>query len=176
MPLDEERDDYLDPSLLDAESGSGAWWEGVSAWVFWAVGLLAALLLAGLVLALRRRRRMEGLSSAERVYEDLVMWVRRLLHLEPLIHQTPHEFAGVVAQQVPRSQDAVQQIASLYVQERFSGTPVSEEEAEGAWGEARPAIWRRWFGLRFDAIKRFWRILVPAKPDPLPDEIDGYPQ
>ena len=81
-----------------------------------------------------------------------------------------------MAQQVPRSQSAVQQIASLYVQERFSGRPVSEEEAESAWGEARPAIWRRWIGLRFDALRRFWRVLVPAKPTPSTEEMDGYSQ
>ena len=104
------------------------------------------------------------------------MWVRRLLRIEPLAHQTPNEFVGVVAQQVPRSQYAVEQIANLYVQERFSGNPVSEEDAESAWGEARPAIWRRWLALRFDVVRRFWRVLVPAKPSPPPDEIDSYPQ
>ena len=124
-------------------------------------------------LAVLRRRQIAGLSVTERVYEDLVMWVRRLLRIEPLAHQTPNEFAGVVAQHVPRSQNAVQQIASLYVQERFSGSPVSEKEVESAWGEARPAIWQRWFGLRFDAVRRFWRVLVPVKPSPPPEEAEG---
>ena len=138
--------------------------------------LIGAALITVLVVVLTalRRRQIAGLSVAERVYEDLVMWVRRLLRIEPLAHQTPNEFAGVVAQQMPRSRNAVEQIASLYVQERFSGSPVSEEEAESAWGEARPAIWRRWFVLRFEAIRRFWRVLVPAKPSPPPEEADGY--
>ena len=140
--------------------------------------LIGSFLVTGLVigLAVLRRRQIAGLSVTERVYEDLVLWVRRLLRLEPLAHQTPHEFAGAVAQQVPRSQNAVQQIASLYVQERFSGRPVSEQEAESAWAEARPAIWQRWIGLRFDALRRFWQVLVPAKPVPPPEEMDGYSQ
>jgi transglutaminase-like putative cysteine protease len=148
----------------------------VSKWAPYALVAAALAIVLITVLVALRRRQIAGLSVAERVYEDLVMWVRRLLRIEPLAHQTPNEFAGVVAQQVPRSQNAVQQIASLYVQERFSGQPVSEEEAEGAWGEARPAIWRRWFGLRFDAIKRVWRILVPAKSSLPPEEMDGYQQ
>jgi len=141
-----------------------------------------ALILAALatvltiVLSIFRRRQIAGLSVAERVYEDLVMWVRRLLRIEPLAHQTPNEFAGVVAQQVPRGQSAVEQIASLYVQERFSSNPISGGDAESAWRVARPAIWRRWLALRFDVVRRFWRVLVPAKPSPPPDEIDGYPQ
>jgi hypothetical protein len=81
-----------------------------------------------------------------------------------------------VAQQVPRGQDAVVQIASLYVRERFSGGAVLGEEAESAWSLARPAIWRRWLILRFEVIRRFWRYLVPAKPSPLPEESDGYSQ
>jgi hypothetical protein len=127
-------------------------------------------------LAVLRRRQIVGLSVTERVYEDLVMWVRRLFRIEPLAHQTPNEFAGSVAQQIPKSRHAVQQIAGLYVQERFSGNPVSEEDAESAWGEARPAIWRRWFGLRFDAVRRFWRMLVPEKPSPPPEEMEDYRQ
>jgi transglutaminase-like putative cysteine protease len=138
------------------------------------VAALAALVTV--VLTILRRRQIAGLSVVERVYEDLVMWVRRLLRIEPLAHQTPHEFAGVVAQQVPRGQDAVVQIASLYVRERFSGGAVLGEEAESAWSLARPAIWRRWLILRFEVIRRFWRYLVPAKPSPLPEESDGYSQ
>jgi transglutaminase-like putative cysteine protease len=138
------------------------------------VAALATIL--ALVLVILRRRQIAGLSVAERVYEDLVAWVRRLLRIEPLAHQTPNEFAGVVAQQVPKGQSAVEQIASLYVRERFSGNPVSGGDAESAWSEARSAIWRRWFSLRFDAITRFWRVLVPAKPSPPPDEMDGSPE
>ena len=145
----------------------GAW----APFVLIGAGLLAVL---AVVLAVLRRRQIAGLSIAERVYEDLTRWVRRLLGIEPLSHQTPNEFAGVVAHYVPRSQDAVEQIADLYVQERFSGSPVSGEDAESAWGVARPAIWQTWLALRFNVLRRFWRMLVPAKPSPPPEETGGW--
>ncbi len=140
----------------------------------------AALVLAGLatilavVLAILRRRQIAGLSIIERVYEDLTRWVRHLLRIEPQPHQTPHEFAGVVAEWVPRGQQAVEQIADLYVQERFSGSPASGKDAESAWSAARPAIWHRWLALRLDILRRFWRLLVPAKPSPSGEETHGY--
>jgi hypothetical protein len=133
-------------------------------------GLVAIL---AVVLAVLRRRQIAGLSIAERVYEDLTRWVRRLLGIEPLSHQTPNEFAGVVAHHVPRSESAVQQIASLYVRERFSGSPVPGEDAESAWGVARPAIWQTWLALRFGILRRFWHTLVPPKPSTPPEEEAG---
>jgi transglutaminase-like putative cysteine protease len=136
------------------------------------VATLATVL--AVVLATRRRRQIAGLSVTERVYDDLVMWVRRLLRIEPLAHQTPHEFAGMVAQRVPKGQQAVEQIAGLYVQERFSSSPVSGSDAESAWAVAWPAIWRRWLALRLDVLKRFWWVLVPPKAPPPPEETDGY--
>jgi transglutaminase-like putative cysteine protease len=143
-------------------------------WVALVVVALATVL--AVVLAFLRRRQIAGLSVAERVYEDLVMWVRRLLHIEPLAHQTPNEFVGAVAQQVPKGQNAVERIASLYVQERFSGNPVSGSDAESAWRVARPAIWRRWLALRFDVVRRFWRVLVPPKESLPPEDTDAYPR
>ena len=144
----------------------GAW----APFVLIGAGLLAIL---AVVLAVLRRRQIAGLSIAERVYEDLTRWVRRLLGIEPLSHQTPNEFAGVVAHHVPRSQSAVEQIASLYVQERYSGSPVPGEDAESAWGVARPAIWQTWLALRFDILTRFWHTLVPPKPSTPPEEEAG---
>ncbi len=140
----------------------------------------AALIVTGLaviltvVLTVLRRRRIAGLSIIERVYEDLTRWVRYLLRIEPLPHQTPHEFAGIVAEWVPRGEQAVQQLASLYVQERFSGSAASGDDAERAWSEARPAIWKRWLALRLEFLRRLWRFLVPAKPSPSPEETHGY--
>jgi len=173
MPLPDDFERGFDVLMPTPEPET--FMQKVGKWSPYLLGVAALALVLFIVLAALRRRQIAGLSVTERVYEDLVMWVRRLLRLEPLAHQTPNEFAGVVAQHVPRSQNAVLHIASLYVQERFSGKPVSEEEAEDAWGEARSAIWRRWFGLRFDAVRRFWRVLVPAKPSP-PEEMDGYSQ
>ena len=121
---------------------------------------------ASLILVLRRRRRVEDLSVIERVYEDLVNWVRRLLRIEPLAHQTPLEYAGIVSQQVPRGRQAVEQIAGLYVEERFSGKGIPDAPAEAAWREAWPALWRRWLGRRLDRLQRFWWRFFPPKNPP----------
>jgi transglutaminase-like putative cysteine protease len=162
-----------EPDILGYVPEPETFVQKASSWVpFVLIGAGLAAILA-VVLALFRRRRIAGLSIAERVYEDLTRWVRRLLGIEPLSHQTPHEFAGVVARHVPRSQHAVEQIAGLYVQERFSSSPVSGEDAESAWGVARPAIWQTWLALRFDVLRRFWHALVPPELSPPPEETGG---
>ena len=132
-------------------------------------GLVAVPVIALVVL---RRRHIADLSIVERVYEDLTGWVRHLLGIKPLAHQTPNEFAGVVAERVPKSQSAVEQIASLYVQERFSGSPVSGEDAESAWGVARPTIWRHWLAQKLDVVRRIWRFLVPPKSSSPPESTE----
>jgi hypothetical protein len=114
----------------------------------------------------RRRRQIEGLSVAERVYHDLVGWVRRLLHIGPLSHQTPYEYAGVIGQVIPAGREAVTRIASLYVEERFGGKVVSDQEAEGAWQEAKPALRRRWLQYLSERAKAVLRRLLGR---PLPD-------
>ncbi len=105
------------------------------------------LILAAVVLTLaRRRRRLASLSVAERVYHELVEWVRRLLQISPLAHQTPYEYAQVVSRRVPQGQAAVRRIAELYVEERFGGKTIPAQLAAEAWRRARPALWHS--GLR----------------------------
>jgi hypothetical protein len=128
-----------------------------------AIGLVALGAVSVVVLAVYRRRQVAGLSVTERVYEDLVNWVRRLLRIEPLAHQTPNEYAGAVARHAPRSREAVERIAGLYVEERFSGRQVSGSKAEVAWRHAWPALWRRWLERRVERLLRFWWKFVPPK-------------
>jgi transglutaminase-like putative cysteine protease len=141
--------------------GQGPFWQRIGPWGWLVVGLLILGMVASLTLVVRRRRRVEGLSAIERVYEDLVNWVRRLLRIEPLAHQTPLEYAGIVSQQVPRGRQAVEQIAGLYVEERFSGKGIPDAPAEAAWREAWPALWRRWLGRRLDRLQHFLRRFTP---------------
>jgi transglutaminase-like putative cysteine protease len=136
------------------------WW----GWVGLSLPVLGAVAVS--LLAVRRRRHIEGLSAAERVYQDLVNWVRRLLRIEPLAHQTPLEFAGVVSQHVPKGQPAVERIAGLYVEERFSGRAVSGADAEAAWSLAWPALCRRWLERRLERVRRLWWRLVPPSEAP----------
>ena len=72
----------------------------------------------------RRRSSSQYLSPAEQVYDDLVFWVRRLLRITPMPHQTPHEYAGVVVQNMPNGHEPVERIVSYYVEERFGGRQV----------------------------------------------------
>jgi transglutaminase-like putative cysteine protease len=123
MPLP---DDAPEPDILglDEEQAPAPWWRVVGPLGWSAVAIGGLGLAGGVLLTIRRRRDIEGLTVAERVYEDLVSWARHLLRIEPLAHQTPHEYANIVAQQVPRGREAVEQIAGLYVEERFGAKEV----------------------------------------------------
>jgi hypothetical protein len=136
------------------------WW----GWVGLSLPVLAAVVLS--LFAVRRRRRMEGLSVAERVYEDMVSWVRRLFRIEPLAHQTPLEYASVVSQHVPKGRPAVERIAGLYVEERFGGKVISEVDAEAAWSSALPDLWRRWIERKVERVLRVWWRFVPPNEYP----------
>jgi hypothetical protein len=124
---------------------------------------LAAVVLVALMMV-RRRRMIEGLSVGERVYADLVSWVKRLFGITPLAHQTPHEYAGTVGQSVPRARQNIERIAGFYVQERFGNKAPTGTEADVAWYQTRHALWQRWVESRFDRIKKFWWKFVPPKP------------
>jgi len=127
-----------------------------------------ALVLVGLALTfVHRRRRLRGLSAAERVYHDLVEWVRRLLQISPLAHQTPYEYAQVVSRRVPQGQAAVRRIAEMYVEERFGGKTIPAQVAAEAWRQARPALWHS--GLRHWATRlRNLRLRLRPVPPPPP--------
>jgi hypothetical protein len=126
---------------------------------------LAAVVLTALLIV-RRRRMIEGLSIGERVYADLVSWVRRLFGLTPLAHQTPHEYAGAVGQSVPRARQNIERIAGFYVKEKFGNKALSSAEADTAWQQTRSALWQRWIESRFDRVRKFWWKLVPPKQPP----------
>ncbi|MFN2227911.1 MAG: DUF4129 domain-containing transglutaminase family protein [Anaerolineae bacterium] len=130
----------------------------------WALLVLGGSGLLGMAaFRVYRERQLDGLSSAERVYAELISWVRRLLRLEPLAHQTPHEYASVVAEVMPGGRLAVEQIAGFYVEERFGGRQVEPEPAVEAWQQAWSAIWRRWFERRTYGLRRLWWKIIPPK-------------
>jgi transglutaminase-like putative cysteine protease len=163
--MDDMADDQFDRGDIGPEPvpQSRSLWQRIG----WGGGLGFSFLAFGLVafaaFMIRRRRQIHGLSVAERVYEDLVDWVRRLLRLDPLAHQTPHEYAGAVVQTMPRGREAVERIADLYVQERFGAKEIPSEAAEAAWQQAWSAIWRRWLGRKVEAVQRLWWRLVPPE-------------
>lgn len=139
-------------------------------WAGLALGV-ALIGLAAVALSVARRRRFEGLSLAERAYEELVDWASRLLGMAPHAYQTPHEYAALVACSVPRGGQAIERIATLYVEERFGHKAVPPLELEPLQQEARSAIWRCWLDRRTDRIRRFrWALVPPAAQVPLADE------
>jgi transglutaminase-like putative cysteine protease len=159
-------DDLMDAEadrvpLQPAAAPKRTLWQQIGRWGAPILAFLAAILVVLALFAIRRQRRIEGLSVVERVYEDLVEWVRRLLRIEPLTHQTPHEYAAVVAQCVPQGCQSFEQIVGLYVEERFGHKIVPAAEAEVAWQQARVALWHRWIGRRIDRLRHVWRRFVP---------------
>jgi len=122
--------------------------------VRWLGGLSLASVLAGLaILWTLRERRLRGLNLVERVYGRLCNFARRL-GIEHQEHQTPYEYAAALIAALPEGRDPVQRIAELYVRERFSGREVSGQEAEKAWRNLRPILWRRWLQRRLERFQR----------------------
>ena len=167
IPLENDMESLLPDDGSAASAGFP--WAKVRPWAI--VALLLAS--AGLGLALwwqaRRRRRNEFLSPAEQVYDDLVFWVRRLLRVTPLAHQTPHEYAGVVVQNMPNGHEPVERIVSYYVEERFGGRDVTAEQAGPIWREAWQALWTGWVERRLDFFRRIWWRFFPPKDWEVPE-------
>jgi transglutaminase-like putative cysteine protease len=154
---------YPETSGRGFETGPKSLWQRVGRWGWLSLDLGAMVLVLLALFKARRKRRIAGLSVAERVYADLVDWVRRLLRIELLAHQTPHEYATAVGQTVPQGRWAMEQIADSYVQERFGKKEVPDAEVEAAWGQSRHALWHHWGEQKTEAVRRFWHWLVPPK-------------
>jgi len=136
--------------------------------------VLGLSLLAAALLMVRRHRRVDGLSVAERVYQDLIDWVSRLLKISPRTHQTPHEYGSAVVTLLPSGQRPVQRIVDTYVGYRFGGRPVDGEQVEGAWRDTQKALWRSWLErriTRFLALPR--RLFATPPPKAMQQETPG---
>jgi transglutaminase-like putative cysteine protease len=166
--MDDEFNRSIQPDApLDApgapELNAQPVWQRIGRVGWFALDMTALGLVLVALFRERRRRQIEGLTVAERVYMDLGDWVRRLLRIDQLAHQTPHEYVGFVERHVPCSRGAMQQIADSYVAERFGGKQAPPEPVELAWTEAWRALWRRWIERRLDAVRRVWWKFVPPK-------------
>ena len=179
---------FRDPSIeLEAfdEDYWGAWatptpepfLQTLGRWSGWILAIGALGMIAAALLIFRRRQRIEGLSVPERVYADLVNWARRLLGIQPLAHQTPHEYASTVVGDVPGGRTVIERIADLYVEERFGGKTVEDEEAEEAWRSAQPLLWRRWLGRQGERVGGLRnKLFRNPPPDPLWKDLDNTKQ
>ncbi len=163
--LDEEIDTEINPDVLPAVETpeQKPLWQRIGRWGWLALDLMLLPFAAIALFRARRQRQIEGLSVAQRVYLDLVEWVRRLLKIEQREHQTPHEYASVVGQTMPGGSRAVSKIADLYVEERFGAREISRAEAEVAWSQSWRAIWQRWIEQRVHGVRRIWWRLIPPR-------------
>jgi hypothetical protein len=159
----DQMDDGFDPDQSQAslESTSETLWKRIGrlAWLSVALATLGLGLTA--LLMYRRHRRIEGLSIAERVYEDLVDWVRRLLSISPLAHQTPNEYGDAVGRFLPAGRRSVKRIVDTYVGYRFGGQAADDGQLDDAWRETKKALWRRWLQRRGEVLASLSRRLVP---------------
>lgn len=165
-PAEELYDPDVDLARPDA-SRAGFWYRA-RRWLWPLVGALALALGSLGVYATRRRRQTEGMSATERVYFDLVNWVRRLLGIRPLAHQTPHEYARSVSWLIPRGRQSIERLADAYVAERFGGKAGDPSDVETAWREVWPMLWQRWAVRLRDGAIRAWRRVVPSRTEAPP--------
>jgi len=134
-------------------------WQQYRYWLLGALGGAALVSAAIAALRLRRRRRIQGLSVAERVYEDLTRLAGRLFQVKPLAHQTPHEYGALVAETVLAGQQPVGQIVDAYVGYRFGGRTEAGEEVEEAWQAAQRDLWGSWMQRqrqKLQSLPRRW--------------------
>jgi transglutaminase-like putative cysteine protease len=176
---DEGIEDPFDPDLFGPfpDETPKTFLQRLGRWGGLGLALVAVVLGMVALLTIRRHRRIEGLSVAERVYVDLVNWVRRLLKISPLAHQTPNEFGASIVKVLPAGRQPVEHIVDTYVGYRFGGRAVDGDEVEDAWRDTQKALWRRWLrrqGERLSALPR--RLLPMAPPKPLWHEKDAPPE
>jgi len=162
--LDEDKfgeDPELGQGSVGGLTRGQSWWPLSLGWTIAsavAIGLVFAGLVAWLI---SRRRRSRAASILTDLYERMILWGQRL-RVQWQAQQTVFEQAQAMGRAVPDGRDQIHSIASLYVRERFSPVPASQEEIESAsraWGALLPILWKTWVRLISRPPKRFvqWR-------------------
>ena len=103
------------------------------------LSLLAILGVCGAGGWLAMQRRWHGLGIVERLYDQVSLIGRTIgERLDPTL--TPHEYAERLGQQVPLIQKPITRLAHFFSKQRFSDSPLEEEEiaeAQASWSKAR---------------------------------------
>ncbi len=81
----------------------------------------------------------EGQSEAERAYRAMARYAR-LLGVTGRRHDTPYEYAALLAREVPQGEEQIRCIVNSYVQQHFSPHRMGREEED--------AMRRAWRSLR----------------------------
>ena len=132
--------------------------------------VLGLSLLAGIGWVVWRVLEPRRLTPAQRAYYRLTRFSHALVGSGPNPQQTPYEYAGFLATEVPYAGDHIRSLVTLYVQDRFA-TTVSESDSAQAlelWRKVLPSLLRRsvervagWFGNRaranWTAVRRLGR-------------------
>ena len=130
-----------------------------------AVGLLA--LIGGALLLLRWRRQVffQSPEILARLFDVLSQWAARL-RVSWLPSQTPLERAAAFNEMVPEAGPAVDRLANLFVARYYGRATPSTEDVSGLvkdWGRLEPSLWKRW-GVQAARMDRLRKALRRSKP------------
>jgi len=140
------------------------------AWAWWLAGGLAVAVLAGAGWWAAENWGLGRLPAVEQAYARLLRFGRWLGRpLRP--SDTPFEWMNDVNALVPEARDPIGRIVGLYVRSRFARGTAADPQAQAAWREARPIVWRTWLrrlvpisAHSFDRPKAILRRLVATFP------------
>lgn len=135
--LERFAEDVGDDGVAPPPPSSGRPLAGVL--VLMGIGVAAS---TGIAYWIIRSRRLEELSGAGKVYWRMCSYAR-FLGEGGEFHQTPFEYASVLAERVPPGTHQIERITALYVRERFAPHAADsrgEQEAEEAWQKLRPLL------------------------------------
>jgi transglutaminase-like putative cysteine protease len=108
-------------------------------WIAWVVVGLAAVGGAGWWSL--ENAGFQGLLPVERAYARLQRYGRWVGN-PPRPSDTPAEWAGSVIKSAPEARQPIGLIVDLYVRARFAHGDSADADADRAWREVRPALWR----------------------------------
>ncbi len=131
----------LDEALGEWDTEPLAASRGPQVWL-WAVGLTFIALVVGGWWATENWG-FRGLPAVEQSYARLLRFGRWLGR--PLCtSDTPFEWVRDVSTIVPEAREPMSRIVNLYVHARFARGSSADPEAEAAWEQVRPVLWRGW--------------------------------
>jgi hypothetical protein len=188
-PPIEEDEDLRDLRNLTAQGSAADSTQAPSHLMRWlanhqpALALFSVIVVLVVIAAFYLRRREEAFLASPELLAGLLgrvgAWAARLRIPWPSSH-TPMEHAVRFGREVPEAKPVVDQIATLFVAQRYGRQqpqPETVQRAVTEWARLRAILWKRW--LRKVALPRAGHPGVPPTPDeraPLPRDLEPDPQ